>query len=240
MKLIARAFAACALVSLAPLAQAIPTAGWSMTDTHAYGKLVTFDNVGRIANNTLVTNQFQAAGLTFSGTVRANGCGYGAWNYYGMQNNYLNTFGPDCVANTLNDSFAIKFDQTLSKLAMDAFHTDNSQIATLDLYLKGKLVTSFSMPTLAYEGLGKDSTTLRDGRYFTNTAVDRTGILQIGGARFDEIRFTENWDRNHYGYLFFDNLRFDAAPADVPEPAGLGLFALGLAGLGALRRRRAA
>lgn len=240
MNSIARAFAAFVLVSMAQPAHAVPTARWTMTDTHSYGKLVTFDNVGRIANNTLVTNQFQSEGLRFSGTVRANGCGYGAWSYYGMQNNYLNTFGPDCVANTDNDSFAIHFDQALSRLALDAFQTDNSRIATLDLYLKGKLVSSFSMPTLSYDGLAGGSTVTQDGRYFINTAKDRTGILQIDGARFDEIRFIENWDQNHYGYLFLDNLRFDIAPADIPEPASLGLFALGLAGLGAMRRKRVA
>jgi hypothetical protein len=229
--------AACLLASSAQLAQAVPTAGWTTTDTHVYGQVVNFDSVGVLANDTVISNQFQAEGLSFSGSIRANGCGHNAWTTYAMAKNTLVTFGPGCVTNAVNDAFAIKFDRTVSKLALDAYQIDNSHIASLGLYLNGNLVSNFSMTTLSYDGLATNSYLVKDGRNFVNTGMDRAGILQIDGARFDEIRFVENWDQNHWGYLIFDNLRFDAAASDVPEPASLGLLALGLAGIGAMRRK---
>lgn len=236
MNMIARAAAACTLAAMTQLAHAAPTAGWTTTDTHNYGKVVTFDQTGAITNNTVVSDQFKLDGLHFSGSIRANGCGYNTWTSYGMQNNSLGTYGPGCEPNMLDDRFAIKFDRTVSKLALDAYHADNSRIATLDLYLKGKLVSNFWMPGLAYDGLAMGASSYQGTRHFANTASDRAGILRIDGALFDEIRFTENWNQHHWGYLFFDNLRFDTVPADVPEPASLGLLALGLAGLGVARR----
>lgn len=239
MRKIVRAASVGVLVCAAPLAHAVPTAGWTTTDTHVYGRLVNFDAVGALPANTVVSNQFQSQGLRFSGSVRANGCPYNSWTAYGMTNNTLGSFGPGCTTNQVSDAFSLRFDQTVSKLALDAYLLDNKQIATLDLYLKGSLVSSFSMPALSYTGLALNASVMKDGRSFANGAVDRSGILQVEGTLFDEIRFSENWAQGHYGYLFFDNLRFDSVAAGVPEPASLGLLALGLAGIGAMRRRRA-
>lgn len=237
MRTVFRALLAGVLCSSMGVATAVPTAAWSMIDPHAYGTAINFDTVGTLADNTAVTDQFASLGVRFSGSLRANGCGSNTWALLGMQDNSLASFGPDCSANTVNDAFAMKFDRLVSKLALDARLSDPTRIATLDLYRQGALVAAFSMPDLAYSGLALDETVQTNGRFFSNTAADRIGILQIGGASFDEIRFSENAFDGQTGFLIFDNLRFDVAPADVPEPASLGLLALGLAGIGAMRRK---
>ncbi|VXB33531.1 PEP-CTERM sorting domain-containing protein [Massilia sp. 9I] len=236
MSKLLRAVASCVLLTAAQLAHAVPSAGWTTSDGYAYGTSLDFDGAGQLAANTLITNQFQAQGVTFSGSVRANACGYGAWSAYGMPMNSLGTYGPDCSNNAQEDSFAIRFDGTVSKLALDAFLDDRQGTASFDLYLKGQLVSSFSLSALAYGDLAWNTTINVDNRYFSNGPYGRAGILRVDGALFDEIRFAENLASGSAGFLFFDNLRFDAA-REVPEPASLGLIALGLAGISALRRK---
>lgn len=225
------------VASSIPMAHAAPTAGWSNSDTHAYATTIDFDSTGTLGNNTPVSSQFAAQGVQFSGAIRANSCGSNTWINYGMQNNSLGTFGPDCVSNDNNDVFSMKFSTALSSLSLDAYLFDPLHIASLDLYLKGSLVATFSMAGLAYDGLALDEIGLEQGRVFSNMEAGRAGFLKLGGGAFDELRFSENWSLGQEGFLFFDNLRFDSAATDVPEPASFGLFALGLAGIGAMRRK---
>lgn len=69
-----------------------------------------------------------------------------------------------------------------------------------------------------------------------NLPVDFIGLAEAGG--FDRIVVTTATVDN--GFIALDNFRFeDAAPAnEVPEPASLALFGLGLAAAGLARRRK--
>jgi hypothetical protein len=61
--------------------------------------------------------------------------------------------------------------------------------------------------------------------------------LAFGAAAVTDLKFLSDGTNNNRSWLV-DNISFTAAPAAVPEPGTLLLFATGLLGFGLLRRRK--
>lgn len=225
-------------------ALAAPTATWTTNDSHTYANSNGFESTGTLADSTVLTNQFAAGGIVFSGTARANGCGTVpnvGWSVFGLAGqNYVNTFGSGCTTNTVVDSLSMKFSSDLQRFALDIYSaTRGSESDLVQLFNDGSLVASFSLGGIDYVGLASGTTSSSSGRQFANYS-ERMGILVVNGngANFDEVRFVETAAGASGGnFVFFDNVRFDAANT-VPEPASLGLVAVALAACG-LRRRKA-
>jgi len=242
VKRLLRGFSMALLIGGIPLeVLATPIVTWSTTDSGTYSTTVNFESTGPLANATVVTNQFQADGLVFSGTVRANDCGYNGWVVYGMPGNTLDTYGPYCYVNATNDQFTMTFDTQVSQAAFDAYLFDDLSVDTFDLLYQGSSVASVVAMQSKYTDLGTNNTVIVAGRNFVNyPGYVRAGIVTIDGDGlvFDAVRFTEHNATQTNTYLVLDNVRYNAAA--VPEPASLLLVAGGIAGLAAVRRRRSA
>lgn len=242
-----RAFALAAAALGCATAHGAPVVAFTTSDATVYAQFNGFESAGTLANNALITNQFQAQGLTVTGTLRANGCGTvpsNGWTSLGMAGqNYVGNFGPSCITNNTLDSFSLKFASDLNRLALDIESYSGSGSNTIQLLNDGVLVGSYNLATVNYAGLAMNSSQLIGGRNFDRHATLQRGILTLAanGSAFDELRLVESAQDASYGnYVFFDNLRYDltpTTPSQVPEPASLLLAGLGL-GAAALSRRR--
>jgi hypothetical protein len=180
-------------------------------------QLVTF-SAPSLDPDSVVTNQYAAQGLTFSslsgGVVRANSCGVGAFNgEAGMAGDTLGTYGPGCVnQGGVNDAFSMKFASDVSAASF-SFRSGSYNFGnTIAAFNNGVLMAKYD--------------------FASNSHV--SSIMQFSNFIFDELRFTEGSGNSNY--FVFDNVAYVNANA-VPEPASLALFGLGLAGLGAMRRK---
>ena len=217
-------------------ALAAPVASFSTTELGTYSHTNGFESQGVLANNAAMGTQFQSEGVVFSGTVRANGCGFDAWNGFGMAGNTLNTYGPGCTTNSATDTVSIKFSQDLSSLAMDAYVYSPAVAQTATLLNDGVVVANFNLFSIDFTGLSSEYADI-DGRSFYNYSWERGGKLnfQGNGTAFDEIRVTEGNPASGE-YMVFDNLRYNLAATtnNVPEPGSLALV---VAAMLARRRR---
>jgi hypothetical protein len=216
-----RAGAAVALFGCAGAAQA--TVIVNNTGLTAYDTLVNFSTPS-LGSNAVVTNQF--AGLTFTptagGAVHTSSCGVGVYSTAAINGDYLNTYGPGCVANQTDDSFSMKFTGAVSAASFGfySYRDGISNTNTFQALLNGAVVETF-LHNVAYDG---------------GSAVIEFKFLEFSNVTFDEIRFTEG-NPQGFAYMFMDNVAWRNA-SNVPEPAGFALLALGFAGLGLGRRRR--
>ena len=76
------------------------------------------------------------------------------------------------------------------------------------------------------------ASTLGSATFTTNSTVDFSGFGTISSLFFD--------DSSTAAGMGYGNFTFDAAITQVPLPASLPMLVAGLAGLGFLRRRKAA
>lgn len=228
------------LAAAAGAATAGPVAGFSAKPLVSPDVVQTFDAVGAIMPNTLVSGQFAAQGLHFAGTLLANQCGhdYGPYRAVGMAGNYLSTQGPGCGGNATLDWFSMKLDAAVSVASLNVFMLNHSGAERFELYRNGAQVATWLVNEIAYAGVGFGTLVSIDGRTYINRSTQIAGVLTFDGQgqAFDEIRYSESAARPGTR-LVIDELRYRQAN-QVSEPGALAVTALALVGVALSTRRR--
>jgi len=187
-----------------------------------------------LAGNVINTGIYSSAGFNslYDGTTD------GAYNYAvdhngnGTQTVFrfdLNWANPTALFNTQNRSSGITYDANTNTLWTTEslnFRAPNGFVRQYDL--AGNMISEFNKGTFSAYGLAWDGTD--DTLWMSNSANNSLYQYQKDGTFLG----SSNFGGQLFSYAF--GLEFQSAV--VSEPAALGLFGLGLVGLGLAARRR--
>lgn len=197
-------------------------AGASVVQTFGSGSAVsTITNSADFELNTTLSTPYSEGGMVFAynGSTNNNGCGYAGCTYHsgffpGFSGNYMYSVGLD----------------TFISIRMG----NGSDFSAIE-FAAG---SGYPAPIYGYWETYNNSVLTGSGN-FTTTGVDVLGLADSAG--FDEVRyfaFTSPNQQTGYSAPAIDTVRAGSSGNSVPEPASLALLGIGLAGLGALRRRK--
>jgi hypothetical protein len=154
----------------------------------------------------------------FNNDIDVNGWGYWSWTGGGNLSAYTGI------------AFDYVADQTGADLIL-AFFEGTTLIASIhqsDLVGTGGSVVPASIPGVNLSA----ATAINEIRLY---------VYSVGGSLTDPTLGTAELNSSTLGLDFsIRNLRLTATNGNIPEPATLALFALGLAGIGAVRRKKLA
>lgn len=203
---------ACGIAALAGTASAAVING-EATGLSSPDGFVGFDEVA-VEPGTIVTDQFEEFGVSFSGGVSVFEGGTPRPNF---DSPFALNFGRVDGRFTIFDPLQIIFSQTVSAASF-ATTNNNTNSSVFTAFLGDTIVESFSTDVANPTGEGNEN-----------------NIYGFTGIRFDRIEYDVVSGPRTFG---LDSISFDVAA--VPLPAGLPLMLLGLGTFAALRRKKTA
>lgn len=174
---------------------------------------------GVAANATVLTfDEFNGANVTYVGTYDSNGFRITGGTISGIGSAYSSVFATGALFDNSPDG-AI----TLRRIDGGAFSLDSIDMTRFPGYSGGAPINMLAFDASDVQ-VDSASFVLPDSTAFNH--------YDIGFANVYKVTWTQA-----FAYHAFDNITLDAS---VPEPATLMLVGLGLAGIGAARRRQPA
>lgn len=190
------------------------TAGTITVDTTGVSAPNVVENFEGVTTVTSVSDQFARSGLSIQ-TLNGKGASLVQCNSLdtGVSGNFLYVgVALPCSGNLGKDGVSIKFSNAVSELSWTGFTSFQNGSFTVSALNKGLVVSSSIFDS-------------------SNTFRNRTVLLK--DSVFDELRIVES--TGGLQYMGIDNMAWKTAV--VPLPGTLPLLAIGVLGLGAIRRR---